>query len=335
MISAHDLVERGSARSAAETDAIQRFIELIFDGVSSHEAQRQLARDAIHLSNDTAAAVVRSPLIAKALVSITRLRCRDWLLRCLRDVSSVDPEFMLLQDATGCSRETFLRDYYSRNRPALFPGLAKNWPATRLWSPEYLSQACGDAIVEIMSGRDRVHASRQNVDDALRRSVPFSEYISRVYFGEKGNDVYLVSRNRFFAIPETRRLLADVGEIPYVSAGDPAETVRLWFGPGGTETSLHYDDVNQFVVVVGGSKSFRLYSPLLGEFMEQVREWYAEADPRMDGCASAIPEIECILNPGDALFLPVGWWHAVEAREPTIMLTFRQFGVVNTFERPR
>lgn len=330
MISIHDFVG-GAPVSQRSSELDRRVLECLLDGLTPDEAIAELEHDGLHVPLDVIRSVVRSPLASRALLSVTRLRCRDWLLRTLRDLSGLDPQFMMLADGSGSSRETFLREYYSRNRPALFPSLAQSWPATALWSPTYLTNRCGHVMVEIMSGREGVHQSRQNVDDRLRKRVPFSAYVAHVYSGGAGNDVYLVSRNRFFDLPGTGVLLADLGATPYVTLENAGESVRLWFGPAGTFTGLHYDDVNQLIVVISGRKTFRLYSPLFSEFMGQSREWYADIDPRADGCASAIPEIVCSLGPGDALFLPVGWWHAVEATEPTIMLTFRNFGVTNAF----
>jgi ribosomal protein L16 Arg81 hydroxylase len=120
---------------------------------------------------------------------------------------------------------------------------------------------------------------------------------------------------------------------------DPS-TVRLWFGPGGTRTPLHYDDKNNLIVQVAGRKRVFLYSPLYSETMRQTRPWYAHHDIA-DGDTlwnKALPKTsaaELVLEPGDALFIPVGWWHAIEALEVSMTLAFVDFGVPNEFPHQR
>ena len=35
--------------------------------------------------------------------------------------------------------------------------------------------------------------------------------------------------------------------------------------------------------------------------------------------------VSLVVGPGEALFVPVGWWHSVEALEPSISLSFINF----------
>jgi ribosomal protein L16 Arg81 hydroxylase len=41
---------------------------------------------------------------------------------------------------------------------------------------------------------------------------------------------------------------------------------------------------------------------------------------------------ELVLEPGEALFLPVGWWHHVRALDVSITVTFTNFIYPNSFE---
>jgi ribosomal protein L16 Arg81 hydroxylase len=43
------------------------------------------------------------------------------------------------------------------------------------------------------------------------------------------------------------------------------------------------------------------------------------------------PHIECLIGPGEALFLPVGWWHQVEALDVSISMSFTNFPDGNDF----
>lgn len=41
--------------------------------------------------------------------------------------------------------------------------------------------------------------------------------------------------------------------------------------------------------------------------------------------------IDCVIGPGDFLFLPVGWWHYVKGLDVSITVTFTNFVFNNDF----
>jgi hypothetical protein len=196
-----------------------------------------------------------------------------------------------------------------------------------MWTADYLKAVAGAAMVEVMWGRDAAPVAQQNIAPALRREMPFGAFVDIVYSGRRTNDYYLVSRNRFFSAPELRRLLADIRSPDIVRLDENGESVRLWFGPGGTYSPLHYDDINQLFVQVVGRKRIRFHAPCFSGLMRQVLPWYADTDPG----ALAHP-INIELEPGDAVFIPVAWWHLVEAEDVSMSITFRDFGILNDFQ---
>ncbi|MFF4094611.1 JmjC domain-containing protein [Streptomyces sp. NPDC001834] len=79
---------------------------------------------------------------------------------------------------------------------------------------------------------------------------------------------------------------------------------------------LHWDDHDVVVVQVHGSKRWRLY----GSTREAPTFRDVESPERPEGD----PVADIVLAPGDALYLPRGWWHAVTADQGTesLHLTF-------------
>ena len=51
------------------------------------------------------------------------------------------------------SRDEFLREYYSTNRPVIITGMMDDWPAMRKWNLDYFAEKFGDREVEVQMGR--------------------------------------------------------------------------------------------------------------------------------------------------------------------------------------
>ena len=274
------------------------------------------------------------PLLTLTRQTWLRLQCRDWWLGALASLDSVAGQVGRVDVRSSIGRTEFLDQYYFRNRPLHLPRAAAEWPAVVKWrGSDYLTATCGEEIIEVMVNRQSAQTSDQNTADALRRRMTLAEYVSIVEQGPS-NEHYMVSRNRFFEKGEAARLLGDLGDLSIVNTHPAPADVRMWFGPAGTITPLHYDDRNNVIVQIVGTKKVRLYAPYDSEFMNQIQIWYGLTDPRdqppqlSDRSAA---EITLDLCPGDALFIPVGWWHALTAVDTSITLAFIDFGVTNLY----
>src|SRR5262249_31430031 len=147
------------------------------------------------------------------------------------------------------------------------------------------------------------------------------EYIAYLRENPTGNDRYLVANNGLLDLPAAKRLREDF-ESPaeYLDEAMSSGRVFLWLGPAGTVTPLHHDVLNIIIVQVTGRKRFILIDPLRARYVyndDGVFSMVDAANPdysRFPLYAYADP-ITVVLEPGDALFIPVGWWHHVESLE--------------------
>ena len=187
-----------------------------------------------------------------------------------------------------------------------------------------------------MSDRDSDAKYEQNSNDH-RSVMRFADYVDRISGPAPSNDLYLVANNHFFERPETMSLLDDF-EIP-TEYFDPAHVngqVFFWFGPGGTVTPLHHDVVNVLFVQMYGRKRITLIPSLQTHRMSNQVSVYSEVDlngdksqhPQFDGAT----RFEVLVEPGEALLIPVGWWHHVEALDTSISLSLTNFVYPNNYE---
>ncbi|KAI0899647.1 Clavaminate synthase-like protein [Annulohypoxylon nitens] len=124
--------------------------------------------------------------------------------------------------------------------------------------------------------------------------------------------------------------------------------LNAWFGPPGTITPLHNDPYHNILAQVVGRKYLRLYSPLETERMRArgrengvemgntslmdvgVVEGWDQAPEDEEGAPTEedifafkdIPFLDCILEPGDVLYIPIGWWHYVRGLSVSFSVSF-------------
>jgi lysine-specific demethylase 8 len=111
--------------------------------------------------------------------------------------------------------------------------------------------------------------------------------------------------------------------------------IRAWLGPRGTVSPTHRDPTHNLLVQAVGSKYVRLYAPsqerAMYLFSDPKRSNAARADPR-DALAekqarafpafSGAPFSDAVLEPGDALYVPPGWFHYVQSVTSSFSVSF-------------
>jgi hypothetical protein len=301
------------------------------DGVVEHLSAHGVPAETTRAEAD---AVMRHPLFALTRSRLTQLRSRDWMLSVYASLATCGDGGSHVAVRHDLPREDFISDFYLRNRAVVLPGAAREWPAVTRWTATYLKERCGEATVEVMFDRDTATTPELNTAKRLARSMRFADYVDLVYSGLRTNNYYIVSRNNFFDDERTRTLLADLAPTPWVRTDLVGDNVNMWFGPAGTLTPLHCDARNNVIVQIVGRKIVRLYAPYYAPMMAQRTMWYAESDPPTLPTNATGPravETRLEIGPGDALFIPVGWWHAIEAADVSITLAFVEFGIPNDY----
>jgi ribosomal protein L16 Arg81 hydroxylase len=113
----------------------------------------------------------------------------------------------------------------------------------------------------------------------------------------------------------------------------------MWIGPPGTFTSLHHDLTNNLLVQILGRKRVILAAATAlpkhyndTHVFSKIRDVTA-SDLDLDKFAKikGVRFHEVTLNPGEALFIPVGWWHQVESLDFSASITYTNFRWRNDF----
>lgn len=206
----------------------------------------------------------------------------------------------------------------SHRAPAVFRGLAANWPAVKQWTFAGLAALAPDMPVQLVSG-DRERDKTNFVRSTLRL------YLESLQEGEgrESQSLYLKEFDLLEAMPRLRLDLMHSEIFPPLSI----RSLQSWIGPAGARTGLHHDYLDNLAVQVVGKKRFHLVRPgtveRLGAVAAKYDSWARLS--RVGALELASPDasqgdfLVVDLQPGDVLYIPARWWHEVLNLSPCIL----------------
>ena len=313
------------ATNLAQGSAAEPLVGVLVDnGFDPEEAQHEVK------------AAGASPYLDAARKLAQRVAKRDWSLKVQRKTRGLryaDQERIDRHDLLD--RATFLRDYYSANRPVVITGQMSDWRAMN-WTLESLAQRFADREVQVQTRRStnpRYEAESRHHHENMR----FSDFMRLVLNGKESNDIYMTANNGSANAPALRELWDDIVQVPeYLDDRDPGNLGFIWIGPAGTITPTHHDLTNNFMAQIIGRKRVHIVDGLEIPHMYNSLHVYSEVDlehvdydrfPLM----RHVDILSYDLQPGELLFLPVGWWHQVRSLDVSITVTFTNFAFDNNF----
>jgi len=134
--------------------------------------------------------------------------------------------------------------------------------------------------------------------------VPVKDYLSDLAAGRPVG--HLNGSDLFTAIPTLR------DDIKFPDVG-PFSFDIVWVGATGNTTPIHFDRMPNVFAQIVGTKRWRLWSPkrklALASWQPGYR--FAKVDGGVGPEGAGTPDVDLLLEPGDMLLVPVGWWHHV------------------------
>lgn len=243
-------------------------------------------------------------------------------------VSQAQPWFEAVERCphSEMSVARFREQYQPIGKPVIITGALSGWPLFNMTLEESAAHF-GD--VQGIS-RHGDYVSKTFSSDRDFRQGSMAEFIKQLDApAEPGNDArpaYMGNNAVPAQLMEHIRLPEYFDEALYIKP-------RIWIGPKGTLTPLHRDDSDNLFAQVWGQKSFILAAP---HHREALGTWSTSVDGGLEGCAfnPDAPDYEAfpaarevtfyriVLQAGDLLFLPDGWFHQVESVTTSLSVNF-------------
>lgn len=216
-------------------------------------------------------------------------------------------------------------------QPCIVVDNIEKWKAPRLWSPQYLKVIAGNRKVPVRE----IKGPPRNVyqQKAASGGISFAEYLDWMLEvaqtraravetstedhppGDTASDAaysyYLALR-----IQDLSPLLINDIEVPGWYKRSPMD-IFFWCGVAGTSSGLHSDISPNCNVQVSGRKRFILFPPGQSTLLYPVpRTTHCLFDPNTPDYdrfprARNATAWDCILETGESLYIPVGWYHQV------------------------
>ena len=245
------------------------------------------------------------------------LRCalaRQSAVRVERAAAAADAPLCAMPDLQyrDVAADYFFAEFARKGVPCVLRGCAaemgldlSTWSAAGLCAafPEYPLQTrtCGSAT------------ARVDYDALKTVETTLAEYCSAAVAGAAGSSSggrMLYGANNMIH-PELLKhiVLPDLGFPRHVFR---MLDTRLWIGMPGTGARYHQDLQDNIVIQLDGRKEFKLAPPHDPRHAGQA--WHVTPWLVSSGYSGAQEnnrsELSTVLQPGDLLFVPAGWWHS-------------------------
>lgn len=214
--------------------------------------------------------------------------------------------------------EFFLR----KRKPVVFRGITSEWMATKQWKNEsYLLKEYSNVLFDVETKKIYNH------DLHPRKTMDFKEFLASY----KNKTLYLDS-----PFPQSP-MMKDL-KLPLMMQCEVLHesftSMHLLYSNGGTSSPLHADGYENFLSVFSGTKVAYVIDPKFGHtlYMSVVKDFpgLSPINPEAVNFIKypkfyGVPFHKIVLNAGDVLYIPQGWYHQVRSYDSPNIATSMWF----------
>jgi hypothetical protein len=309
----------------------RRLAEKLFQGARDQAIIQELARENIPVPViEAELRRARANPYVQVAQGIAR-QSRKWesVAAVTRSFAQLDPQHREVDRRPFVPVGEFLRTFYACSRPVILTGLVNSWCALRDWTPQRLQEAFGKQLV------DGPPLRQGNPDEPATPGasrITFHQLVDHLCAAEGKAAFGFVAQYAFLqhAQPESWAPAIEAFYPDYLDASHAPGNTSLALEGSGFSTPLRHEPMNALIVQAHGQRRVCLNPPFEMDLLYNEGKAISPINPHeLD--LSRYPKfrdatvIELTIEPGEALFLPAGWWHSQRALGVNVSLTFVNF----------
>lgn len=218
--------------------------------------------------------------------------------------------------------EDFWQRYYASGRPVLLRNGVSAWPAMAKWGAPYFRSVAGSAQVKLRSHPSGIfdYNAKSALGIPTTVQTSFAQAMQKILC-DQASIHYVQQQSMEQGFPQ---LLQDIDFQLLDTLPAKRVVTNLWVGSQGCKSPLHFDQSENFLAQVAGTKQVTLFAPAQSEYL------YPAIGDNLPHCSRVDvfdPDLATFplfaramasgysarLAKGDILYIPMRWWHAVES----------------------
>lgn len=240
------------------------------------------------------------------------------MMRIVQDIDVVN----------NISKADFDKNYLYPQKPVVIKGLLENEIAGKRWTMDYFKKTMGNVLVDVYDDGKKRNSAYTTPDIKMRLGD---------FLGLIDEDEHTDLRMFLFNLFKYNKELKKEFPCPAIFKGILDGFGYTFFGAKDSTVRIHYDiDMSNVLnTQVHGRKRVVLISPEYNELLYRLPlNTYSMVDldnPDFDKYPALrfIKASECILEPGDSVFMPSGYWHLMTYLNGGMSVAYRKMAQTN------
>lgn len=222
-----------------------------------------------------------------------------------------------VEHRSNLSYDEFIQEYASIGRPVVIADAMKDLKISTKWNFDFFKSECGSI---------KVLVKKKNSSDT-HSFMTVADYLDYMTSRESDQRLYLADWN----ICDHPQLSKDYKApiyFPDWSKGLPSKLLgkyqlpnaNIFIGHKDTSIGFHKDQYNAsaWVGIICGCKQIVLFTPDQEELFYDGKVDVFNPDLKKFPLYINANPVEVVLKPGEAIYIPPGWWHQVKNLEDSI-----------------